>query len=333
MTDPAPATQEPALPRVVSLLPSATDILCLLGAADALVGRSHECDEPAAAHAPVLTAARIRATEPAAIDREVRQRLPEHGSLYSLDEARLSALRPDIIITQSLCEVCSIDLQTVQRLAASLPGLPEVLDLNPHTVEDILDDVLRIGETIGRQARARAEVVALRERLFAAGECVNPFDDGPVVAFLEWTEPMFCAGHWNVQLIERAGARHPFNPTQPAPDAGAAAGPQQGERRAGKSVVLPPEILAAARPGAIVIAPCGVPLAQGLEMARSLSRHAWWSDLPAVKLGKVAVVDGNRYFSRPSQRIVEAFEWLVGWLQQRPEMIPPGFAWAPLTRA
>lgn len=330
---PAPANDRTVSPRVVSLLPSATDILCLLGAADLVVGRSHECDAPEVAAAPVLTASRIDAADPAdahAIDRQVRERLPEADSLYTLDAAKLASLAPDVIITQSLCEVCSIDLASVERLASTLPGPPKIIDLNPHTIEDILDDVLRVGGAIGRHSRATAEVVTLRERLFAAGECVNPFDDGPVVAFLEWTDPLFCAGHWNVQLIERAGGRHPFNPTIPTPTSGAAAGPQQAERRAGKSVVIPPEILVAARPQALIISPCGFSLPHAMTAARQLQGRPWWPDLPAVQRGKVAVVDGNLSFSRPSQRVIEAFEWLVGWLQDRPSQIPPGFAWSPL---
>ena len=315
-------------PRVVSLLPSGTDILSLLGATGLLVGRSHECDAPGTAGVPVLTGQRIKATTPREIDQEVREQLAGAGSLYTLDEAALGGLAPDVIITQSLCDVCSIDLRTVERVARGLPHVPVVVDLSPTTVEGILDDVLRVGEAIGLGEVAQREVVGLRERLFSVGEFVNPFDDGAVVAFLEWTEPLFCAGHWNVQLIERAGGRHPFNPTVPTPTSGAAAGPQHAERRAGKSVVVPVEVLVAARPEALVIAPCGVGLAGGLEMTRALSRQPWFAGLPAVKRGKVAVVDGNLYFSRPSQRVVEAFEWLVGWMQEREELIPPGFAWA-----
>jgi ABC-type Fe3+-hydroxamate transport system substrate-binding protein len=314
---------------VVSLLPSATDMMHLLGATHMLVGRSHECDAPGTSGVPVLTGQRIHASSPGEIDRAVREQMNGGGSLYTLDEARLAELAPDVILTQSLCDVCSIDLRTVERVAKQLPGPPRVVDLSPQTVEDILDDVLKVGSAIGQADRALAEVVRLRERLFTAGEFVNPFDDGPVVGFLEWTEPLFCAGHWNVQLIERAGGRHPFNPGVPTPTSGAAAGPMQAERRAGKSIVVRPEILMAAQPEALVIAPCGVGLQAGLAMARELAKQPWWGQLPAVQRGRVAVVDGNLYFSRPSQRVVDAFEWLVGWLQNRDELIPPGFEWVP----
>ncbi|MFA6044863.1 MAG: ABC transporter substrate-binding protein [Phycisphaerales bacterium] len=314
---------------MVSLLPSATDMMHLLGATHMLVGRSHECDAPGTSGVPVLTGQRIHASSPGEIDRAVREQMNGGGSLYTLDEARLAELAPDVILTQSLCDVCSIDLRTVERVAKQLPGPPRVVDLSPQTVEDILDDVLKVGSAIGQADRALAEVVRLRERLFTAGEFVNPFDDGPVVGFLEWTEPLFCAGHWNVQLIERAGGRHPFNPGVPTPTSGAAAGPMQAERRAGKSIVVRPEILMAAQPEALVIAPCGVGLQAGLAMARELAKQPWWGQLPAVQRGRVAVVDGNLYFSRPSQRVVDAFEWLVGWLQNRDELIPPGFEWVP----
>lgn len=315
-------------PRVVSLVPGATDILNLLGATKLLVGRTHACDAPGTDRVPVLTTPRFHATRPEGIDLAARPRLGEAGSLCTLDEARLASLAPDIIIT-TRCHACPIDLPTVERLASHLPGPPRVVDLSPQTVEDILDDVLKVGAAIGREDRARAEVVGLRERLFTAGEFVNPFDDGPVVAFLESTTPILSAGLWTVQLIERAGGRHPFNPGVPTPTSGAAAGPMQAERRAGKSVVVSPEMLVAAKPAALVIAPCGVGLEAGLAMACELAKAPWWGALPAVTRGRVAVVDGARHFSRPSQRIVEGFEWLVGWLQGRPELTPPGFGWAP----
>ena len=320
--------------RVVSLLPSATEIACLVGGHDMLVGRSHECDYPPdpsnLAHLPVLTAPRVTATQPAAIDQQVREALASPQgpqSLYTLFADRLAALAPDVILTQDLCEVCSIDLATVRAVAASLPKPPQIVSLNPQSVEAVLDDILTVGRALDREKNAQDAVVRLRERLYYANEFVNPFDDGPVVAFLEWTDPLFCAGHWTVQLIERAGAQHPWNPTIAKLDAGAATGPQSGERLAGKSKRMPDELLVAGQPQHLIICPCGMDLAATRECVDALSLKPWWHQLPAVNNHRVALVDGNQYFNRPGPRLVDAYEWLVGWLQNRPELIPENFTW------
>ncbi len=334
-------------PRVVSLLPSATELLSAIGTIQFLVGRSHECDfPPEVASRPVLTSPRIRphidpagpldpSTEPLRIDQAVRTSLRSGESLYSVDEALLASLQPDLILTQDLCNVCSIDLPAVQRLARTLPGPPGVLSLNPSTIEDVLDDLLRVAEALGPEWRAPGDraMVALRERLFRAEDFVNPYEDGPVVGFLEWTDPLFCAGHWTVQLLERAGARHPWNTTTARPDSGAALGPQRGSRLAPASHVITPEELHRARPDCLIIAPCGFSLAQSLACARELSRQPWWPDLPAVQCGRVAVVDGNQMFNRPGPRLVDAFEFLVGWLHHRPDLIPRDFPWSPFQAA
>lgn len=319
-------------PRVVSLLPSATETLCAIGGITRLVGRSHECDYPPGIEPlPVLTAARTHYRNPgdsAAIDAQVSASLGSGQSLYVVDETRLASLRPDVILTQELCRVCSIDLATVQRLAASLSPQPVIVSLNPTTLEGVLDDVLRIGEAVGLATEAQATLTQLRERLYAAADFVNPYDDGPSVALLEWTDPLFCAGHWTPQLIERAGGRHPLNPTVPVEGAGAAAGPiGVTQRTAGPSFRITPEQLIASRPEAIVIAPCGLTLAQTREEASRLASQPWWRELPAVKRGKVALVDGNQFFNRPGPRLVDAFEFLVGWLNDRTEIIPGEFGW------
>lgn len=315
-------------PRVVSLLPSATEIVGLLGAESLLIGRSHECDFPRSVQRlPVLTAQRTHGKSPAQIDQEVRAALEANQSLYSLDEALLAALKPDVILTQDLCEVCSIDLAAVRRAVVRLSPEPRVVSLNPTTIEGVIDDVLRVGKAIGRDEAAKFACARLRERMFAAAEFVNAYVDGASVAFLEWTDPLFCAGHWTVQLIERAGGRHMLNPTVPKPTAGAAAGPQMAERVAGKSVRVPEDVLVATRPDYLIICPCGFGLERTRCAARELARKPWFGDLPAVRRGRVALVDGNQMFNRPGPRLVDAFEWLVAWLNDRPELMPSGFPW------
>lgn len=317
--------------RVVSLLPSATESLVAIGGESFLVGRSHECDFPVSIiDRPALTAQKRQAPDassPAEIDRQVRESLAAGQSLYDLDIKKLAELSLDVILTQDLCEVCSVDLAAVRRAAAQLPRVPEIVSLNPQTVEDVLEDLIRIGQAVGLEASAAEAAGRLRERMYQAIEHVNPFTDGPSVAFLEWTDPIFIGGHWTPQLIERAGGIHPLNPTTPVEGSGAAVGMQLAYRKAGKSIRVPSEIVAASRPDAVVICPCGVGLAETRRMAEALSREPWWKSLPAVRNGRVVLVDGNQYFNRPGPRLVEALEFLVGWLNGVPGVIPEGFAW------
>ena len=327
--------------RVVSLLPSATEALCLIGGGSLLVGRSHECDFPASiARVPVLTSQAVPAVlsdaanpQPGAIDAMVREQLASGQSLYQVDERLLRELRPDVILTQDLCSVCSIDLATVRRIVADMATgdyTPRIVSLNPQTFEDVLDDVYRVGAAVGLETEATAAVVRLRERVFSASEHVNPFDDGPNVVYLEWTDPLYIGGHCTPKLIERAGARHPLNATVAKESAGAALGPQVAERVAGKSIRVPREAVIGVNPDAIVIAPCGMNLDQTRACAAALMREEWFRSLRAVKNGRVALVDGNQYFNRPGPRLVEAYEFLVGWLNGRDTVIPAGFAWEPL---
>ncbi|MBL8765133.1 MAG: ABC transporter substrate-binding protein [Phycisphaerae bacterium] len=321
--------------RVVSLLPSATEMLCRIGGGSLLVGRSHECDwPPEARRLPVLTTARTEFVSSAQVDAGVSAALASGLALYDLDVELLGRLRPDLILTQDLCRVCSIDLACVRSVAESLPTRARVVSLDALTVEGILDDVLAVGRAVGLDDNAAAAVIELRQRLYAAGDFVNPYGEGPVVAFLEWTDPPFVAGHWTAQLVERAGARHPLNPTVPSAGAGAAAGPiGSTARTAAASRRVSHDELGAARPDVLVVCPCGLDLARARAEFAALAGAPWFDDLPAVRRARsgitpaVAIVDGNQYFNRPGPRLVDAFEWLVGYLNDRPELIPMGFAW------
>ncbi len=319
--------------RVVSLLPSATEILHAVGGIGHLVGRSHECDYPvhpaSIAHLPVLTSQRTAFTTSPDTHQQVSAlaQSDQAASLYHLDVATLHELRPDVILTQDLCEVCSIDLNTVERAIADISPKPTIVSLNPTTIDQVLDDHLRVGAALGLERRAGEAVIRLRGRMARAEEFVNPYTEPPVVGFMEWTDPVFIAGHWTVQLIERAGGAHPLNPTVPIPGSGAAVGPQQASRHAGKSIAVEPAVFAATRPEWLVIAPCGLSLEQTRTEVQALRAQSWFNDLPAVRAGRVALVDGSQFFNRPGPRLVDAFEWLVGWLQDRPELVPEGFAW------
>lgn len=325
--------------RVVSLLPSATEILLTLTGEDAvrkgapiqLVGRSHECDfPPILGHSdvPVLTAAKTVFTTSAAVDAAVSSQLQSGTSLYTLDETLLAELAPDVILTQDLCSVCSIDLAAVRAVAQALPKPPAVVSMNPTTFEGVLDDILMVGHALGLDRRALQCVVDLRGRAYRAEEFVNPYDHKPTLAFLEWTDPIFIGGHWTPQLIERAGAAHPLNPTVPNAAAGAGQGPiGQTQRHAGKSIRIPSEILAASRPDLLIVCPCGLSLEQAWAETVKLSQSDWWTSLPAVQMKRVAIVDGNQMFNRPGPRLVDALEFLVGFVTGRAEVIPESFPW------
>lgn len=319
--------------RVVSLLPSATEMLCLIGGGRLLVGRSHECDFPPTVNAlPVLTGQLTDPSmSPAEIDRSVSDALASGRSLYRLDSARLRELRPDVILTQDLCRVCSIDLEAVRAVAASISPSPTVVSLNPGTFEDVLDDLVKIGRAVEMERASRDALVALRERFFRAADFVNAFAARPLVVFLEWADPLFVGGHWTPQLIERAGGEHPLNPTLAMEGAGAGAGGQMAHRIAGPSVRVTAEQVAAAAPEYLIICPCGVALGDVREHAQNLISQDWFQSLPAVRSGRVALVDGNAMFSRPGPRLVDAYEWLVGWLNDRPGLVPVGFPWEPLS--
>lgn len=318
-------------PRIISLLPSATESLCAIGAGHLLVGRSHECDyPPEISHLPILTSQSISPNlDPVSIDAKVREQLSSGQSLYAVNEQLLRDLKPDLILTQDLCEVCSIDLATVRRIAGNLHPRPEILSLNPQTFEGVLDDIYAIGRAVGFERQSVETVARLRERMFAASEFVNAFEDGPNVVFLEWTDPLFVGGHWTPQLIERAGARHPLNAPVPKQNTGAAAGPQMAERVAGKSIRVSHEVIEALNPDALIISPCGISLPHTRDCAAALARQSWFQNLQAFRTNRIALVDGNQMFNRPGPRLVDAFEFLVGWLNRRPELIPQGFPWEP----
>lgn len=293
-----------------------------------LVGRSHECDFPAAIQdRPVLTSQTTEFTTPSEVDAIVTASIGAGEPLYRLDEALLEELRPDVILTQDLCDVCSIDLPTVRRVAATMSPAPRVVSVNPETFEGVLDDVLTIGAAVGLTDAAETLVVELRERFYRTSEAVPSFLEGPTVAFLEWTDPIFVGGHWTPQLIERAGGRHPLNPTHAAEGAGSGVAAQLDQRVAGKSIRVSPEALVESRPEFVVVCPCGLDLAATRAVVQEIENEQWWRDLPAVQAGRVALVDGNQMFNRPGPRLVDAFEWLVGWLNDRPELMPEGFPW------
>jgi iron complex transport system substrate-binding protein len=280
--------------RIVSLLPSATEIVCALGLGDALVGVSHECDWPPSVRAlPVLTSAAIPGDLPSGeTDRLVRERLARGEGLYMLDAAMMRQVQPTLIVTQALCEVCSIALPEVLRVARSLANEPPVLSLEPHRMADIWADIGRVAAAAGVPERAAPVVDALEARLAAVQRAVVE-SARPRVALLEWLDPPFVAGHWGPEMIAMAGGTDLLGVA--------------GE----KSAHIRWEQLRDAAPEVIVVAPCGYDVARARTDLARAPLPPWWPDLPAVRTGRVFVMDGNAYISRPGPRIVDGTELLA----------------------
>ena len=299
--------------RVVSLVPSATELLHAMGCGDLLVGRSHECDWPkAVSDLPVLTRPRTTATDPLDIDAQVQDTMEQSGSLYELDTDLLNALQPDVIVLQDTCTVCSIDRPTVEAAMGAGTLQARLLSLNPHCVEDIFDDLLQLGEALDRPGQARRAMVDLRAIWWETQDVVNPYVDGPATVVIEWVDPLYVAGHWTPQLIAAAGGRQDL------------VAPGSASR------IVTPEELLAQQVERLILAPCGVPLEMCTRHLQTLRDTNWWPLLPAVMESGVAMVDGTSSFSRPGPRLMQTHRWLTGWLQNRPTLIPSGYPWIPV---
>jgi iron complex transport system substrate-binding protein len=288
--------------RIVSLVPSATEIVFALGAGDDVVGVSHECDFPPAARTrPILTASALAPGLGAReVDAAVSAQLASGRSLYTIDERRLAEIAPDLVLTQELCPVCAVSPAQVGAAIAPLARCPEVLSLDPQRLEDVLADVLHVGARLGRPAVAERLVDELRARLAAVERARRGLPRLTVVA-LEWLDPPFLGGHWVPQMVALAGGRDPF-------------GIAPGERSRRTSW----DEIAAADPDWIVALPCGFDEAGARgELARMAGRPEW-EGLRAVAAGRVAAVDANGLFSRPGPRLVEGVERLAAILAPPP---------------
>jgi iron complex transport system substrate-binding protein len=283
-------------PRIVSLLPSATEIVCALGLADSLVGVTHECDYPHGVdRRPQLTASRIshQTMSSAEIDHAVRSQLDGHGSIYDLDEVLLCSLAPDLILTQELCDVCAVSYRTVQQAARRLDTDVTVLSLEPTTIADILANIVTVGEMTGRKAEADALVDGLRVRLDALAVSLRGVTHRPRTLVLEWLEPPFAPGHWVPEQVAVAGGDPGFGTA------------------GGVSRTTTAEEISAYAPEAIVLAPCGFYAADTLRELPRTRLPLGWPELPAVRDGNVWVVDATSYFSRPGPRVIDGAEILA----------------------
>lgn len=281
--------------RIVSLIPSATEIVDALGLAGSLVGRSHECDYPPAVKAlPICTAPKFDPTgDSATVHQRVTDLLASALSVYRVDLETLEALQPTHILTQAQCEVCAVSLAEVEAAAAQLTGSrPQIISLEPNCLADVWADIERVGLALGVEQTA-AVAAGLRARAQACADRAAACGSRPTVACIEWIEPLMAAGNWVPELVDLAGGTSLLG--------------TPGQH----SAWLSWDELAAANPDIIVVMPCGYDLAVTRREAQTLACHPAWPKLKAVRQGQVYTVDGNQYFNRPGPRLVESLEILA----------------------
>lgn len=281
--------------RIVSFLPAGTEMVHALGAGRELVGRSHECDYPSSVtRLPVVSRPVLDLDDasPEAIDRAVAERMESGDTLYRIDEVLLRDLRPDVILTQNLCRVCAPSGDELTRAVRKFDSLPEVLFLTPRNIGEIVDNVLAVGKAIGRTNEAESLVREHEERL-AKIRAVVAHAPSRRVVFLEWTEPLYCGGHWVPEMISLAGGFDPLG--RPGED----------------SVRMDWDDVARAKPEILIVSPCGYRLERAVELARQIPR------IPGVD---VYAVDANAYFARPGPRVTEGVELLAHLFH--PDLVP-----------
>ena len=266
---------------------------------DQVVGVSHECDYPPEAndrprvtHCPLHDAG----LESQEVDEWVRRALREDGTIYTIDEPLLRKLRPDVILTQKLCDVCAVGYGTVARLAETLPGPPRVINLEPSSVSDIFDDIRRVAEICGVPEHAEELIGRLSRRIEAVRRRAARIANRPRVLLMEWVDPPFCSGHWGPELVEIAGGCDPSG------------------RKHQPSVQIRWQEVLDARPDIIVLALCGYDIDRARRDYEILRRFPGFDSLPAAQCGEIYVVNASAYFARPGPRIVDSLEILAGIL-------------------
>ncbi|HJU29841.1 MAG TPA: cobalamin-binding protein [Hyphomicrobiaceae bacterium] len=302
----------PATQRIVSLIASATEIVCALGCRDRLVGRSHECDYPAdVLRLPALTEPKFKVEGSSAdIDARVREIVRDGLSVYRVDGEALRALDPDVIVTQDHCEVCAVSLSDVEAATCTWTGRSvDIVSLRPDSMADAYADISRVARALGRPeagdgvvAEMQARLVAVRNRVAARPR--------PRVAFIEWVEPLMAGGNWMPELIDCAGGHNLFG------EAGKHSGWMQWEE------------VTAADPEVIVVAPCGYGLERCLQELPLLQAKPGWDRVAAVRTGRVYFADGNAYFNRPGPRLADSAEMMADMLHLTPDAdADPGGRW------
>lgn len=291
----------------MTLLPSATEIVCALGLQENLVGVSHDCDYPPGVETlPAMTSTGVPHNGASdEIDTYVRRQVAQDAVLYDLDLPALAAAAPDVIVSQTLCEVCAVSTGDVIKAIETLPSKPVLIDLDPKSLDEVLDDGIKVGALLGCESKADALSEALRFRKFAVARRTAQISptDRPRLAFLEWLMPPFVGGHWIPEIVALAGGTDVFGaPRKP-------------------SFTLRWEQVAAAQPDILFVACCGFSKERALEDIRTVMKQDVCRRMPAVDAGKVLLADGNAYFSRPGPRLVDGLEMMAHALH--PEIHPP----------
>jgi iron complex transport system substrate-binding protein len=282
--------------RVVSLIASATEIICALGARDLLVGRSHECDfPPEVARLPSLTEPKFPVSGTSYhIDARVKAILQKGLSVYRVDAEKLQALRADIIVTQDHCEVCAVSLKDVEAALGAWSGRRvEIVSLKPDSLADIWEDITKVARALGGERQGERLVEKLKARMASIAEQSGAARTRPRSAMIEWIDPLMAGGNWMPELVEMAGGENLFGATgQPSPG-------------------LDWNQILAADPDVILVHPCGFDMARTLQEMPLIERRPGWGELKAVQRERIFVADGNQYFNRPGPRIVESLEILA----------------------
>jgi iron complex transport system substrate-binding protein len=288
--------------RIVSLLPAATEIAAALGLMEQVVGVSHECDFPEEANArPRVTHCPVHNAGLASgeVDQWVRRALRDNGTIYTIDEPLLRELRPDVILTQKLCDVCAVGYGTVARLAETLPGPPQVVNLEPTSLTEIFDDVRRVAEACSVPERAHEVIARLSERVELVRDRADGISHRPRCFLMEWVDPPFCSGHWGPELVEIAGGRDSL-----------------GRNRQPSAQVDWREVIDA-RPEIMVLALCGYDINYARRDYELLQSFPDFDSIPAAVDGQIYLVNASAYFARPGPRIIDSLEILAGILHPR----------------
>jgi len=298
--------------RIVSFLPSATEMVCALGLGDRLMGISHECDYPPEAKSkPVVVRAvlPVESMSQSAIDVAVTQRLRDGLSLYQVEEWLIRDIAPDLILTQDLCQVCAPSGNEVSKLFATLPIKPRILSMTPKSLDGIFSDLRDLGDVTSTSERARELIRAAQARLAKIAARTRQISERPRVFCMEWMDPVYCSGHWVPEMVELAGGTDGLG------------------RRGTDSVRIAWEDVLRWAPEVLIVMPCGFDLEKAATQACALFSYPGWSEIPAVRTGRVYAVNANSYFARPGPRVVDGTELLAHLLH------PTLFDWTGPERA
>lgn len=282
--------------RIVSFLPSATEMAFALGLGDQLVGVTHECDYPPEVAGKPVVVRNVLPVEQMSqpeIDAAVAKRIQDGLSLYQVDERLLQELAPDLILTQNLCQVCAPSGNEVTQVLELLHKKPQILWLTPKSLNEIFDNLRELGGATGHATEAAELIAACRARLERIASVTRNLSRPPRVFCVEWLDPIYCSGHWMPEMVALAG------------------GVDALARQGSDSVRIPWDDVRKWAPEVLIITPCGFYLDKVVEQTSQLFSRPGWSKLPAVRDGRVYAVDANSYFARPGPRVVEGTELLA----------------------